>query len=250
MLRLTHDDRLSFQAVTGGSPSAPDEDAPDLQRTFAQLDERLAELRDQLSTGSDVPPEPAPLPPPPERRRLPEPAPPVSEPGPAPGPRSAEPAPESASYPEAELARIESLEQLGTQIEQLLTVRDQLLSDARELVRAFDRRLDELESQGTISVKVSSPPPRPAFFEGVVTLAVTGASRIQTIQVLEDSLARVRQVERTYIRRWHAGQVSIELTLSGGVELIGELNRVLPFPFAVRSATGQEIALTVEEERG
>ena len=75
---------------------------------------------------------------------------------------------------------------------------------------------------------------------------MSGASRIQTIQVLEDSLSRIRGAERVYIRRWHAGALWIELTLSGGVELIGELNRVLPFPFAVQSATGEEIALSLE----
>ncbi|MFL5822936.1 MAG: hypothetical protein ACJ764_05785 [Solirubrobacteraceae bacterium] len=223
---------------------------PDIRKNFAQLDQRLADLREQLSGPAEDPAPPQPLAPPPERRPLPEPTLAAAAAGEDPGSETAEGTEAADPTGAADLPNLEGIEQLGTQIEQLLTVRDQLLSDARELVRAFERRLDELESQGTISVTVSAPPPRPAFFEGMVALVVSGASRIQTIQVLEDSLARIPHVERTYIRRWHAGQLWVELTLSDGVELIGELNRVLPFPFAVRSATGQEIALSVEEEGG
>jgi hypothetical protein len=80
-------------------------------------------------------------------------------------------------------------------------------------------------------------------------MTVGGATRIQTIQVLEDSLSRILHVERVYIRRWHAGALWLELSLSDGVELLGELNRVLPFPFAVQSATGQEIVISLEGER-
>ena len=90
---------------------------------------------------------------------------------------------------------------------------------------------------------------RPVFYEGTVTLVVTGAHRIQTIEVLQDALSRVRNVEQVYVRRCFRGQVSVELTLSAGVELLGELNRVLPFPFAVRTARTQEITLSLEGER-
>ena len=92
-------------------------------------------------------------------------------------------------------------------------------------------------------------PTRPAFFDGTTTITVVGAHRIQSSRSSRTALSRVRNVERVYIRRWQAGQLSLELTLSAGVELIGELNRVLPFPFAVQSATGREIVITLEGAR-
>jgi hypothetical protein len=157
--------------------------------------------------------------------------------------------------------------QLGVQIKQLLTIRERLLNDAEQLLAGYERQLRELETLDVFEVeaalaallpapgptetssRVPEFPSRPAFFDGVMTITVVGVHRLQTIQVLEDSLSRVRHVDRVYIRRWHAGQLLFELALSAGVELIGELNRVLPFPFAVQSATGQEIGITLEGER-
>jgi hypothetical protein len=43
-----------------------------------------------------------------------------------------------------------------------------------------------------------------------------------------------------------AGEVRVELTLTGGVDLVGELNRIMPFPFAIRSATPREIVVSLE----
>lgn len=158
--------------------------------------------------------------------------------------------------------------ELGAQIEQLLTLRERLLVDARELLRRYELQLDELErhdssdvqaalasllsGQGAAAEPAVGPEvlaSRPAFFAGRVTVTVAGASRIQTVEVLEDSLSRVPHVQEVYIRRWHAGALWLELTVSEGVELIGELNRVLPFPFAVQSATGQEVIISLEGER-
>jgi hypothetical protein len=146
-------------------------------------------------------------------------------------------------------------------------MRERLLGDARSLLRIYERQLQTLEAQDTSELELltsqltgrgapqsategrTAGESRPAFFEGTVTVTAGGAHRIQTIEVMEDSLSRVRRVEQVYLRRWHAGRVSFELKLAAGVELIGELNRVLPFPFAVQSATGQEIVITLDGER-
>lgn len=255
-------------------PRAEERDVPDIRETLAQLDRRLADLRHQIDDLADTP-EPAPPPPPPARRDLPLPPPPDLGDHPATLPAA------TAAAPEAERARARALSegigQLGSQIEQLLTVRERLLADARQLVASYARALDDLEHQdisqarSALASLLSRPAPplqekepatgadpgaggraglsRPAFFEGMVNVSVTGATRIQTIQVLEDSLSRVRHVEQVYIRRWHAGQLWLEVTTSGGVDLIGELNRVLPFPFAVQSATAREIMISLDGER-
>ncbi len=162
---------------------------------------------------------------------------------------------------------------------QLMAVREQLMAGARELARAYERQLGLLEqmaasglpptssepsatssvppatppaSTGTLSGLVSAPAvaeqARPAFFEGTVELVVSGAHRIQTIEVLEDALSRARHVDYVYVRRCHRGQVRLELLLASGAELLGELNRVLPFPFAVTSATASQIVLRLEGE--
>lgn len=226
-----------------------------------------------------------------------------AEPAPAP-PAVAEPAQplDDALSPEIAPAATAAADgdpgHVSGQIQELMSVREQLLTGARELVRAYERQLDLLEnmavsglpggpeavatptsaSAGPESVTLPSSAPiaplpapiapssspivplpgaavakaeedaRPAFFEGTVTLLVSGARRIQTIQVLEDSLSRARHVDDVYVRRYHRGRVWIELTLSAGAELLGEFNRVLPFPFAVSSAATKEIGLTLEGE--
>lgn len=122
-----------------------------------------------------------------------------------------------------------SLTETRREVQDLLAACDRLLREAREVIGE--------EGAGQA---------RPALFEGTVTVVATGANQLQTIQVLEDSLSRARQVTRAYIRRAHAGEVRVELTLRGGVDVIGELNRVMPFPFAVRSATREEVVISLE----
>lgn len=259
----------------------------DLNETLAQLDRRLADVRQQvagLAAGSDPPPPPAP---PPPRRSLPVPntdpepetadetAPPAGqatdEPDP-PGPQAPDRVGQETEGDAAHSFRVERLApppdptapdrigQLGAQIEQLLTVRDRLLDDARDLVRSYERQLEEIEREETSGLQAASsllwePPAeldmeagRPAFFDGLVTVAVAGVDRIQTIEVLEDSLSRIHHVQDVYVRRWQAGTVWFELGLTGGVELLGELNRVLPFAFGVQWANRLHVLLALEEE--
>jgi hypothetical protein len=249
-----------------------------IRETLDQLDRRLGELRRQVAALVEDPQPPETLAPPPGRRLAavpPEPAP-LRTPPEAPAPTLAGPPVPTAETeiphrpaidPSATAAADGDPGHVSGQIQELMSVRDQLLSGARELVRAYERQLDLLENMSVSglrggpeavasstaahrgAVAEAEEDARPAFFEGTVTLLVAGAGRIQTIQVLEDSLSRARHVEDVYVRRCHRGRVWIELSLSAGAELLGEFNRVLPFPFAVSSAAAKEIALTLEGEQ-
>lgn len=179
----------------------------------------------------------------------------------------------------------ERVDELKAQIEQLLGVRERLLESARDLVRQYEHEVTKLElayPASTAAEATASPPPaappavpppgysatatsrsaptaapaseppapeassRPALFEGVVTVIVPWVSRLQTIQVLEDSLSRVRGTQMAYVRGYHQGEVRLELLLGEPVDLIGELNRVLPYAFAVESASQDEIIIRLE----
>ncbi|HEV3127734.1 MAG TPA: hypothetical protein VGY32_02055 [Solirubrobacteraceae bacterium] len=95
-----------------------------------------------------------------------------------------------------------------------------------------------------------SPAPRPAQFEGIVTVIVPWVSRVQTIQVMKDSLSRVKGAQLAYVRGYHQGEVRFELELGEAVDLIGELNRVLPYAFAIESARQDEIVIRLERAEG
>jgi hypothetical protein len=184
---------------------------------------------------------------------------------------------------EAEAARLlahahERVDDLKAQIEQLLGVRDRLLSSAKDLVRQYEEEVTQLEltypassaeseigsvppsqappaseppaSHAAFEAPPPEPPPRPALFDGVVTITVPWISRIQTIQVLEDSLFRVRGAHKAYVRGYHQGEVRFELELGEAVDLIGELNRALPYAFAIESASQDEIVIRLERGEG
>ena len=233
---------------------------PDISDTLAALDQRLTDLREQIADLTRAP-EPAPPAPPPARRPLPQPASILSleDPGQSARPALGDLSGEGLS---------EAVERLGGQLQDLLGMRDRLVADTRALLARYQIQLDALEADdpseiraaagSLLSSEAAAPdrggaradlPSRPAFYEGMVRMSVRGATRIQTIQVMEDSLSRIRHVEQVYIRRWHAGALWLELWVAAGVELLGELNRVLPFPFAVQSASGQEIVISLEGDR-
>ena len=277
MLRLPVGYRVPLGMVGCNSPRQECNDVSDIRETLDQLDLRLDDLRRQVAAlGAD--PEPAAPPVPPPSRRLhsvPAPSPELTDFASPPTP----PGLEQASTDSPAAATDADSVQPGTDMRQLMAVRDQLLAGARELVRAYDRQLDLLENMAVSGLPATPAPPtppaapssspqgpsaapglfpslsvvadqtRPAFFEGTVELLVSGAHRIQTIQVLQDALSRARHVDQVYVRRCHRGQVRLELSLSGGAELLGEFNRVLPFPFAVTSATRTEIALSLEGQQ-
>ncbi len=101
-----------------------------------------------------------------------------------------------------------------------------------------------------VSPVAPAPPPPPApqttAFEGVMTVVVRSVSRLQTIQVLEDSLTRVRGAEFAYVRGYHEGEVRLELLLREPLDLIGEMGRVMPYEFTVESARPEEIVIRLD----
>lgn len=286
MLRLPVRYRVRLDLVSASASHRECNTVSDISETLDQLDRRLDELRRQVAVLAEEPQQAAQPSPPPAGNLHSVPAPPpgltdleaalgltnLPERG-----RVAEPEGANAPLPGVPgEAPVETTSDMG----QLMAVREQLMAGARELARAYERQLGLLEQMAVSGLPASSessapssvppaappaitrtlsglvPPPadavdqaRPVFFEGMVELVVSGAHRIQTIEVLEDALARARHVDYVYVRRCHRGQVRLELSLAGGAELLGELNRVLPFSFAVTSATGTEIALSLEGER-
>jgi hypothetical protein len=286
MLRLPVRYRVPLDVVSAGASHHECNTVSDIRETLDQLDRRLDGLRRQVAALFEEPQQAAPLSPPPPRHLRSVPAPPVdltdleaalglTDPPEQVGVTE----PDRGNTPAPEVPGDAGVE-MSTDAGQLMAVRAQLMAGARELARAYERQLGLLEQMavsglpaasaeppapsappvdppaitGTLSGLIPSPAEaadqaRPAFFEGRVDLIVSGAHRIQTIQVLEDALSRARHIDYVYVRRCHRGQVRLELSIAGGAELLGELNRVLPFPFAVRSATGTEIALSLEEQR-
>lgn len=258
ILRLPVGYRVPLRGMSGRSPRHECLDVSDIRETFDQLDRRLGELRRQIAAIAQDPQPAAPLaPPPPRRLHAVPPPPPAAEPAAIASTLSGQP----ASVPQA------NPDVIASQIQQLMAVRDQLLAGTRELVRTYERQLDLLEQmtaselltggEALSAAVAAAPAPEPTvplaaapaprtLFEGMVTVAVSGADRIQTIEVLQDALSRAPHVEQVYVRRCHRGQAWLELTLSTGTELLGDLDRVLPFPFAVTSASDAEIALHLE----
>src|SRR5437588_85543 len=132
--------------------------------------------------------------------------------------RVADPPAPGAGGPTARArAAARGVNDLGAQLQQLLTMRERLLGDARSLLRIYERQLQTLETQDTSELEFltsqltgrraaqraiegrTAGESRPAFFEGTVTVTAGGAHRIQTIEVMEDSLSRVRRVEQVYL---------------------------------------------------
>lgn len=191
-----------------------------IRETLAQLDQRLEDLRQQVARLSERPVGPGEL---------------------GEGDRGAI---SVARLPSggAPASTVPVLPETQLEIQELLVACNRLLGEARGLVGergAEQARPALFEERGTEQA-------RPALFEGTVTLVAVGAGGVQTIEVLEDSLSRAGHVARTYVRHAHAGEVRLELTLAGGVDLVGELNRVMPFPFAVRSVAREEIVISLE----
>jgi hypothetical protein len=121
-------------------------------------------------------------------------------------------------------------------MDQLLSLRERLLSDARELIRSYEGEIAALERR----FGITSPP---QLFEGVVALVVTGIPRIQTLVALEEALLATDGVAQAFVRHYDRGEAWFEITLVQPVALTAELAELLPMPFAVRSTTANEIEL-------
>jgi hypothetical protein len=126
-------------------------------------------------------------------------------------------------------------------MDQLLSLRERLLSDARELIRSYEDEIAALESR----FGIASPPP---VFEGVVTVVATGIGRTQTLVALEEALLAIDGVVQASVRHYDRGEGWFEITLDRPVPLTTDLADVLPLPFEVRSTTANEIVLSLEDD--
>jgi hypothetical protein len=126
--------------------------------------------------------------------------------------------------------------------ERLATLRERLLNDARELVRTYERELDALQEAFGITT--------PTLFEGVVTLKVGGVQRTQDLLMLEEALRTGEGVDDASVRHYDRGEAWLEISLDHPVALAEELARLLPFNFAIRSETSNEIVLDLEQAGG
>jgi hypothetical protein len=211
----------------------------------------------EAATASRRPPQAAP------RRPAPEPQPAASS-----RPEARDPE-EIVARAEAEAVQVlthahDHLTELKAQVEQLQSYRMRLLSAAQELLHQFQEELNQLSDpagrvSGAAAPGAAPPavppapapePPWPTSFEGMVTIIVPWISRLQTVQVLEDSLTRVRAAQSVYLRGYHRGEVRLELILGEAVDLIAELNRVLPYTFALESARPDEIVIRLDRGAG
>src|SRR5690348_15587671 len=104
--------------MSRGVPRPEETDVPDIRETLAQLDRRLADLRHQIN---DLVTEPEPAPPPPPPARSTVPAPTAAELESAYLGHGSETIGPRVSHVEA---ASEAVDQLGSQIKQLLTIRE------------------------------------------------------------------------------------------------------------------------------
>lgn len=239
-------------------------DVSDISQILDQVDRRLGEIRQQivrisgdaeLSEVRKAPPVPMPesIAPEPERElgAPPEPLPPLPDEAPPPPPDEAPPPPEPPApppppeqppprepppLPEPPLPP----PQASAEMDQLLSLRERMLSDARELIRSYEDEIAALESR----FGIAAPPP---VFEGVVTLVATGIVRIQTLVAIEEALLGIEGVAHALVRHYDRGEAWFEVTLDRSLPLTRELAQALPLPFEVRSATANEVVLELED---
>ncbi len=125
-------------------------------------------------------------------------------------------------------------------MDQLVSLRERLLSDARELIRSYEDEIAALESR----FGIASPPP---LFEGVVTLVVRGIGRIQTLVAMEEALLETEGIAQAFVRHYDRGEAWLEITLDRALPLRTELAEALPAPFEIRSTTASEIVLELAD---
>ncbi|HZU61522.1 MAG TPA: hypothetical protein VE983_11180 [Solirubrobacteraceae bacterium] len=128
-------------------------------------------------------------------------------------------------------------------MDQLQSLRERLLSDARALIRSYEDEIANLESR----FGIASPPP---LYEGVVTLVVCGIARIHTLVAIEEALLGIDGVIQAFVRHYDRGEAWFEVTLEQPVPLTTQLAQVLPVSFEVRSTTANEIVLALEDTTG
>jgi hypothetical protein len=240
-------------------------DTPDVTSTLAELERKLRELEQELTSigrRREQPTEVAF-----ETQALPEPGgrlideqserveSPVASGAPrAPVESAEQPAGPSEAQPagpsEAQLASLADLRRF----------RDRLERFAKELTEDYDALLGRVMSSfsarspqpGTDLEPEPAPPRTPSpheetLFEGRVELGVGPFYDIASLGAFEQQLAELPYVIEASVRRFEASHAVIDLRLAAPVALVGELRRALDGDFGVRQVAGGRILLTFDD---
>ena len=219
---------------------------------LSELERKLAELERELGA------EPAAAAPPPAAAPRP-----VPPPAPAPAPAT-DPAPPAVADAAAPEPRVDELRE---EIADLVRIRNQLESAARELVAEYDRlvgRLQELQPAAATEA-VDAPPVAPApasappagqptaagaaedarTFQGALVVDAGPFTDITTLTAFEQALAGVPDAKEVHVRGFEASRALVNIRLVRPVALVAWLRERLPLSIAVREATVGRLVLDV-----
>jgi hypothetical protein len=262
----------SESSVPSGGPANADPQAGDVTGALTELERKLRELQQELSsigrrheTGEATVPPPALA-----SGRIVDEAveatPPPTAVPPAPAapsaPATTTSAPtDSAIHPEAPAAtpgdaRLESLAELRR-------FRDRLERFGRELAAEYDALLGRvmagLAGTPTAAAQSSQPAaPAPpvvseedarenALFEGRVELGVGPFYDIGALGAFEQRLTGLPGVSEASVRRFEASHAVVDIRLAAPVALVKELRRALNTDFSIREVAGGRILLTFDD---
>ncbi|MFI5009978.1 MAG: hypothetical protein ACHQDY_06860 [Solirubrobacterales bacterium] len=154
------------------------------------------------------------------------------------------PAPGSASPSDAQLASLAELRRFRDRIERF----------ARELTDDYDALLGRvmagLSGRGSSEPSPTPQPPagpEEALFEGRMELGVGPFYDIASLSAFEQSLARMPGVNEVAVRRFEASHAVVDLRLAAPVALVSELRRALQTGFSVRQVAEGRLLLTFDD---
>jgi hypothetical protein len=173
----------------------------------------------------------------------------------------------------AEAAR--EADDMRTQVEELLRLRDMLSATIRMVVRDFERVTAEVEL-GELTAPAApaqpapaapSPPaaspsmpapepeadapapeqplPRGNVFDRRVELEAGPFTDFASLSAFERAIAGLPKVEDVYVRRFQGDRAMIEVTLEEPAQLLDAMTEQLPYTLTVDHASGDRIAVSV-----
>jgi hypothetical protein len=177
----------------------------------------------------------------------------------------------AAAEDTAQRARAEAtrrVEQTSGQFNELLRLKENLVSSMRHVVGEFDEALsrvqrgDSLFGRPVVPGPQAATPPAPQFepwpepsaqplvhegptFEGHVELDVGPFVDFAALTSFERAIARLPRVERVVVRHLEGDRARIELTLSDATPLLATIREYLPYELHVHSASHGKLVLDV-----
>lgn len=167
-------------------------------------------------------------------------------------------------------------EELRTQVDELMRLKDDLVRGMRGVIRDFDHVVNRIDRGEPLLATPATPPaptathageqqslatgpaPQPAatdtrlpagaaeqVFDARVELEAGPFSDFAALSAFERALSRLPKVEDVYIRRFGGDRALIELTLAEPAPLLRAMSEFLPYPFDVESAERTRVAITV-----